>query len=118
ETIYDGLPGLANRRLSSPISPGASAEHRNLSRDPGLEFADLRSLRDKLRPQLGTGAGLQCLRQYRERLRTHLDVDRGVGLEVVVPVGVGENWPTTRKSSWASLRLSSTSCSCEFPSRS
>jgi hypothetical protein len=52
-------------------------------------FADGRRLRDQLRPQPGAGGVVQLLRQYRERLGTHLDVDPGVGLEVVVPVWVG-----------------------------
>src|SRR5205807_163800 len=64
-------------------------DHRNLPRGLGLEFAEGRSLRDQLRPQFGAGGTAQLLRQYRERLGTHLDGDPGVGLEVVVPVWVG-----------------------------
>src|SRR5262245_28135192 len=36
-------------------------EHRNLSRDPGLEFAELRNLCDQLRPQFGAGGAVQLL---------------------------------------------------------
>jgi hypothetical protein len=57
-------------------------EHRNLSRGPGLVFADGRRLRDQLRPQPGAGGVVQLLRQYRERLGTHLDVDPGVALRL------------------------------------
>src|ERR1700733_480195 len=64
-------------------------EHRNLPRGPGLVFADRGILRDQLRPQLGPAGAVQFLRQYRERLGTHLACDPGVGLEVVVPVRVG-----------------------------
>jgi hypothetical protein len=51
-------------------------------------FADGRRLRDQLRPQLGTGAAVELLCPYRERMGTDLGCETRVGIEVVVPVGV------------------------------
>src|ERR1017187_6484182 len=64
-------------------------EHRNLTRGPGLGFAELRILPGQLRPQLGAGGGVELLRQYRPCLGPPLDFDPRLGLEVVVPVWVG-----------------------------
>src|SRR5579863_2710969 len=82
-------PGWTGAAVGRRSVLAGQHEYRNLPRGPGLEFADGRVLRDQLRPQPGAGGAVQLLRQYRERLGTHLDCDPGVGLEVVVPVWVG-----------------------------
>jgi hypothetical protein len=55
-----------------------------------LVFAKSGILRDQLRPQLGAGGAGQLIRQNPECLSTHLNGDSWVGLEVVVPVWVGD----------------------------
>jgi hypothetical protein len=64
-------------------------DHRDLSCDLGLVVVDLGGLGGQLRPQLGPGGFVQLRRHHGERLGAHLDVNAGVGLEVVVPGGVG-----------------------------
>ena len=82
--IRAGGPAGGSRRRS--VLAGQH-EQWNLSRDVGLVFGELRDLRDQLRPQLRTVRVVQLLRQCRERLGTHLDLDPGDGLDVVLPVG-------------------------------
>jgi hypothetical protein len=94
-TVIRGRP-VDNKRGRGPIAAGKvenfgwNLQNERCSSSCRLgNFAELGSLRDQLRPQLGAGGVVQLLRQDRERLGTHLDFDPGVGLEVVVPVRVG-----------------------------
>src|SRR4029453_6666356 len=76
-------PVLSRRR-----SLTAENKNRNLSRDPGLEVAEVWNLRNQQRPQRGTAGVVQLLRQHREPLGTHFHLDPWVRLQVVVPARV------------------------------
>ena len=61
-------------------------EYRHLSRDPCLQVAESRDVRDQRRPQRRACGAVQLLSQDREGLGPEFDGDHRVGLEVVVPV--------------------------------
>ena len=66
---YDFIRRRTQKTVSRRMSVLAGQhEHRNLSRGPGLEFADGRRLCDQHRPQPGAGGAVQLLRPHRERL--------------------------------------------------